>query len=74
MAADNDADTDREQYLMKLAKLIREELPPQCSAVMLMRYEEGLQYQEIADKLGISKVAVYKHLKNGIDIIKKKIN
>lgn len=73
LVAEDDDDIDREQYLIKLAKLIREDLPPQCSKVMLLRYEEGLQYQEIAERLRISKVSVYKHLKNGLDIIKRKL-
>lgn len=73
IATDEDDVLNSEEYLVKLAKIIREELPPQCSRVMLMRYEEGLQYQKIAELLSISKVAVYKHLKNELDIIRRKL-
>lgn len=73
IAADEDDVLNREESLTKLSKIIREELPPQCSRVMLMRYEDGMQYQQIAEHLGISKVAVYKHLKNGLDIIRRKL-
>ena len=68
------ADDRREGYLSELERIIREELPPQCSRVMLLRFDNGLEYTEIAEELGISKVAVYKHLKNGIEQIRKKIN
>ncbi|MDE7135665.1 MAG: sigma-70 family RNA polymerase sigma factor [Muribaculaceae bacterium] len=73
IAADEEDVLNHEESLIKLSKIIREELPPQCSKVMLLRYKEGLQYQEIADRLSISKVAVYKHLKNGLDIIRRKL-
>ncbi len=73
IAADEDDVLNREESLTRLSKIIREELPPQCSRVMLMRYEDGMQYQQIAEQLGISKVAVYKHLKNGLDIIRRKL-
>lgn len=73
IAADEDDVLNREESLTKLSKIIREELPPQCSRVMMMRYEEEMQYQEIAEQLSISKVAVYKHLKNGLDIIRRKL-
>ena len=68
-----DNDTEREEYLEKIRNLIACDLPPQCSKVMLMRFEKGLSYSEIAEVLGISKVAVYKHLKNGLDHIREKI-
>ena len=60
-----------EEYLSRLRKMIADELPPQCSKIMRLRYEEGLSYQDIADSCGISKVAVYKHLRNGLDYIRK---
>ncbi|MDE6023418.1 MAG: sigma-70 family RNA polymerase sigma factor [Muribaculaceae bacterium] len=53
--------------------MISESLPYQCSKVMLLRYESGFSYADIAEELGISKVAVYKHLKNGLDQIRAKL-
>lgn len=67
------ADDQREEYLARMRRIIREELPPQCSRIMQLRFESGLSYMEIADELGISKVAVYKHLRNGLDYIRKKL-
>ncbi len=64
---------EREEYLEKIRKVIISELTPQCSKVMIMRFERGLSYLEIAEELGISKVAVYKHLKNGLEHVREKI-
>ncbi len=71
---DSDVDSDvetREEYLERLRLIIATELPPQCSNIMRLRFEDGMAYQEIADTCGISKVAVYKHLRNGLDYIRK---
>ncbi len=65
---------DCEETLVKVRSIISDQLPTQCSRVMKLRYEEGLSYEEIGIQLGISKVAVYKHLKNGISQIRKIIN
>lgn len=65
-------DFDYEEHFAIIRRIISEHLPPQCSKVMLLRYESGLSYLEIAEELGISKVAVYKHIKNGLDQIRKK--
>ncbi len=64
---------EREERLSEISAIIREKLPSQCSKIMLMRFEEGHSYKEIAGKLGISEVAVYKHLRNGVNIIKKNL-
>lgn len=69
----DDEATEREEYLERIRHMIAGELPPQCAKVMIMRFEKGLSYLEIAEELGISKVAVYKHLKNGLDHIREKI-
>ena len=64
---------DIKDTLEEIRKIIHDELTEQSSIIMSLRYEEGLSYQEIADKLGISKVSVYRHLKNGIDYLRKNI-
>ena len=38
-----------------------------------MRFDQRLSYQEIADRLHISKAAVYKHLAKAISILKSAI-
>ena len=68
---DDNVNGELDERLMLVQTVIREKLPPKCSQVMLLRYEERLSYKEIAEALGISEVAVYKHLKNGINYLRK---
>ena len=42
--------------------------------VFQLRFDEGLLYREIAERLGISEVAVYKHLAEALRKLKEKFN
>ena len=42
--------------------------------VFQLRFDEGLRYQEIAERLGISERAVYKHLAKSLTKLKEKFN
>lgn len=42
--------------------------------VFQLRFDEGLLYREIAERLGISETTVYKHLANALKQIKKTFN
>ena len=42
--------------------------------VFQLRFDEGLLYREIAERLGISEVAVYKHLAEALKKLKEKYN
>ncbi len=64
---------EREEYLSTMHDIICNELPPQCSRAMRLRFEDGFSYQEIAQEMQISKAAVYKHLRFGIEYIRKKL-
>ena len=44
-----------------------------CRRVVEMRFTGGMSYKEIAASLGISEVAVYKHLRHAIDVLRKKL-
>ena len=48
------------------------ELTPQTRKVLNLRFRQRLKYREIATELGISEVAVYKHLAQGIRKLKQK--
>jgi RNA polymerase sigma-70 factor (ECF subfamily) len=48
--------------------------PPQTWRVFQLRFDEGLLYREIAERLAISEVAVYKHLADALERLKKKYN
>jgi RNA polymerase sigma-70 factor (ECF subfamily) len=42
--------------------------------IFQLRFDEGLLYREIAERLGISEVAVYKHLAEALKKLKEKYN
>lgn len=42
--------------------------------VFQLRFDEGLLYREIAERLGISETTVYKHLANALKQLKKTFN
>ncbi|MCM1028647.1 MAG: ECF-type sigma factor [Alloprevotella sp.] len=43
----------------------------QCRRVITLRYRDGLKYREIAQTLGISEVAVYRHIRHALDILRQ---
>ena len=48
--------------------------PKQTWRVFQLRFDEGLRYWEISERLGISERAVYKHLANALNKLKEKFN
>lgn len=53
---------------------VSNDLTPACRRVVNLRFVENKSYQEISEILGISKVAVYKHLRHAIDVLRKKLS
>lgn len=53
---------------------VSQDLTDACRRVVNLRFTDNKSYQEIADIVGISKVAVYKHLRHAIDILRKKLS
>lgn len=66
-------DRETEKYEAILA-FMDTELTPQTRKVLDLRFRQKLKYREIATELGISEVAVYKHLAQGIRKLKQKFN
>lgn len=64
-----DADT-----IALIQTTVSNSLTEACRRVVNLRFTEGKSYQEIADTLGISKVAVYKHLRHAVDILREKLS
>lgn len=56
-----------------LRKHIAADLSEPCRKVLLLRFDKGMTYRQIADTLGISETAVYKNLRHAIDILRTKI-
>lgn len=49
-------------------------LTTQCRRVVKMRFNGRMTYGEIAGQLGISEVAVYKHLRHAMDVLRQNFN
>lgn len=58
----------------RLNELIDRELSEQCRRVVRMRFNQRMSYGEIARHLGISEVAVYKHLRHAMDVLRQNFN
>ena len=67
-------DEDREEQYQAYQQFIDTGLTPQTRRVFLMHYGERLKYREIAEQIGISEAAVYKHLSQAILKLKKRFN
>ena len=63
-----------EETISLIQRTIAKDLTESCRKVVNMRFTESKSYQEIADTLGISPVAVYKHLRHAIDVLRKKLS
>lgn len=63
-----------EETIAKIYTLIKNDLSPQASRVMELRFNEALKFSEIAKVMEISESAVYRHLSHAITIIRKKLN
>lgn len=50
------------------------ELTEACRRVVNLRFADNKSYKEIAALLGISEVAVYKHLRHAIDVLRQKLS
>ena len=66
-----DNDQERAREMIDYAE---KNFPRQTWRVFQLRYDEGLLYREIAERLGISEVAVYKHLAEALRKLKEKFN
>lgn len=58
----------------RLNKLIDHSLSEQDRRVVRMRFSDRMAYSEIAVQLGISEVAVYKHLCHAMNVLRQKFN
>lgn len=60
--------------LARLNELIDQSLTIQDRRVVKMRFNQRMSYGKIAGQLGISEVAVYKHLRHAMDVLRKNFN
>ena len=65
---------DEEESYQQYQQFIQTELTPQTRRIFRMHYGERLKYREIAEQIGISEAAVYKHLSQAITKLKNRFN
>lgn len=64
---------DRQARLSQVAELI-ETLPAKFQAVLILQYRDGLSYQEIAARLGVTTHAVKKYVMQGLALCRKRLH
>lgn len=69
-----DEDWPDDETIALIQSTVSHELTDACRRVVELRFTEGKSYQEIADILSVSKVAVYKHLRHAIDVLRIKLS
>lgn len=65
---------ETDDALDAMLQFIATELTPQTREVVQLRFRDQKSYREIAQRLGISEAAVYKHLAQGIRKLKARFN
>lgn len=63
-----------DETIARIYQIIKSELTPQCRRIMELRFINGLCFSKVAENLGISETAVYKHVRQALVIIRKKLN
>ena len=64
---------ETDERLEQLLFLIDELEPPFRKQIFRLRYLKEMSYQEVADKMEVSKVTVFNHLSQAIDWIRKQL-
>lgn len=63
-----------DEDIKKLNDVIDRYMPEQTRRVLRLKFNSGLTYREIADELSVSEVAVYKHLRQALSILRQHFN
>ena len=63
-----------EEILEEIAGVMSKLPSDQCRRVVELRYRDGMKYHDIAETLGISQVAVYKHLRHAMEILRNTLS
>jgi RNA polymerase sigma-70 factor (family 1) len=68
------SDVDWQQAEMdRIKEVVDTLLPEKDKQILLLKYDQGKKYREIAQMLNISEAAVYKHLAHALKILKEQL-
>lgn len=70
----DDEDWPDDDTIAQIHSTVSNDLTDACRRVVELRFTDGMSYKEIAAALGISEVAVYKHLRHAIDVLRLKLS
>lgn len=70
----DDEDWPDDETIAKIHATVAKDLTDACRRVVELRFTDGMSYKEIAATLGVSEVAVYKHLRHAIDVLRSKLS
>ena len=75
----NENEIDEEQWpddetIAAIHSTVANDLTEACRRVVELRFRDGKSYKEIAGLLGVTEVAVYKHLRHAIDVLRSKLS
>lgn len=63
-----------EETIARIYQIINDDLTIQERQIIGLRFEKGLKFSNVAKAMGISENAVYKHLRQALKVIRKKLN
>lgn len=69
-----ETDIAHEARLQQVRQCVEQNLTPQSRRIIELRYDEGLTYQQVADRLQISVAAVNKHVTQAFEKIRQLIH
>ena len=59
--------------LARVDAVVARDLTPQARRVVELRFRSGMPFAEVAEEMGISQTAVFRHLRHALSIIRQKI-
>lgn len=63
-----------DETMARIYSLIHNGIPTQAKRIIELRFSDGMPFARIAAVMGISETAVYRHLRNALKVIRKKLN
>lgn len=63
-----------EETIARIYQIINNDLTVQERQVMALRFEQGLKFSNVAKTMGVSENAVYKHFRQALKVLRKKLN